>query len=341
MEMRVEADSMSLMAESDSLSLGLHAELLATSVAGRFASAQVYFSGPDAWVLPTILVRLYGRVAGARVLLAETSLASTTCTQEDGKSTALVIAVRGVHVEGFEVVVAQDDDEGAAVADGQFLLVASGAADSTDIRPGLPASLQPPVAQGAPAAPSGRWPVFLSDGVAESGSATNALHVQKSDRRAAYYASAIVGSGTTEASGQSVFYVWNNNTSKRAEIRRVTVAYLGGMGGNLTVKGAHITQEASPAGGTSVTPLPLDPSDAASAMTSVKGATAPTRVAMDLIAFAVPFSATGTFVWTWTDLGKPIVLPAGSRTGFEIRIDVSVTATTEVKLHVSIEWLEV
>lgn len=340
MEHRVEADSTTQMIESDSLSLGQHDEVLAASAAGRFTSAQVVFRGPDTWISPTIFVRLFGRSGGGRLLLAEVALSSTSPTLEEGLSTALVIAVRGVHVEGFEVVIAQDDEEGEAVTDGHVLLIVSAAGDAPDIRPGLPSRLQPRVAQGAPAAQAGRWPVFLSDGSAELGATANALHVQKSDRRAAYYSSAVLGTGTSSVSNKSIFYVWNNSTSKRAEIRRITIGHLAGVGGNLTVKGAHVTEEASTVGGTTLPPLPFDPTDPASALASVKGANAPTRAAMDLITFAVPFATTGTFTWTWADLGKAIVLPANQRSGFEIRIDVSATATTEMTLHVSVEWLE-
>lgn len=61
-------------------------------------------------------------------------------------------------------------------------LVAKAHADGADIRPGLPANPQPLVAQGAPAVPSSRWPVFPEGGATEVGSITNALHVRKCDR---------------------------------------------------------------------------------------------------------------------------------------------------------------
>jgi len=335
----MEADPTTQAAESEAVSLGATEEKLAVAIAGSFSAAEVYFVGPDAWISPVIFVRLYGRVGGGRLLLAEVALASTTYTQEGGTTTALAIAVRGAHVDGFEVILAQD--HGVAVSAGRVVLIASTRADGTDLRPGLPPNLQPRVGQGAAGPPSSRWPVFLSDGAAERGSVASALHIQKSDRRAAYYASAVVGSGTGTTTNKSLLYVWNARTSTRAEIRRVTIAYLAGAGTSaLTVRGAHMTAQAGTVGGTSITPLPFDPSDGASAMTSVVGANAPTQVALDVLLFAVPITATGTFVWTWTDLGKPIVLPAGVDGGFEIRVDVSAAATTEMKLHVSIEWLE-
>lgn len=341
MQTSVETDPHTQTAESDPLSLGPTQEVQAVSVAGRFSSAQVYFVGPDAWIQPAIVVRLYGRSGGGRLLLSEVPLSSAIRTRENGTTTALAIVVQGIHVEGFEVVVAQG--EGDAVSEGRVYLIASTRAEGADIRPGLPAALQPLFAQGSAAAQSGRWPVFLSDGSAEVGSATNALHVRKSDRRAAYFTSAIVGSGTSVTSTpKSVLYVWNGRSGKRAEIRRVTVAYRQGGGSSyLTVRGTRITAQASPAGGTTISPLPLDPSDGASALTSVAAASTPSQVAADLILFAVPVSSTGTFVWTWTDLGKPIVLPADMDQGFEIRTELSAAASAEMKLYVTIEWLEV
>lgn len=326
MRIPVEDDPKSLTAESELLSLGLHEEVLAVSAAGKFSSAQVYFVGPDLWVRSTIFVRLYGRIGGGRLLLSQVALDKATYTQEGGVTTALVVGPRGVPVEGLEVVLSQDDDEGEAVSSGRIVLVASSGDDG---------------AQGAAAPQAGRWPVFLSDGTAEVGSVDNAIHVRKSDRRAAYYTSAVVGTGTASTTNKSMLYVWNNSSAKRAEIRRITIAHLGGTGGNLTVKGSHITAQAGTVGGATVTPLPFDPDDSASAMSSVAAANAPTRVAIAPILFAVPFSATGTFTWAWSDLGKPIVLPAGQGRGFEIRVDVSATASVEMKLHVSMEWLEI
>jgi hypothetical protein len=262
-------------------------------------------------------------------------------TQQEGTTTTLAMAVRGVHVEGLEVVLTRHNEINTSVSDGRFVLIAGAGGDGAGICQSLPAGLQPRVAQGTPAEQSNRWPVFLSSGSAEVGTVTSALYIRKSDRRAADYASAVVGTGTTTTSDKSIFYIWNNGTTKRAEIRRITIAYLAGIGGNLTVKGAHINAQATTVGGTSVAPLPLDPSDGASSLGAVSGANAPTQVAVDLLSFAVPFATTGTFVWTWTDLGKPIVLPADTQYGFEIRIDVSATSSTEMKLHVSIEWLEI
>lgn len=327
MRKSIEADPRVQTVESAPLAIGLHEEVLAVAIAGSFSSAQVYFIGSDLWVMPTIFVRLYGRVGGGRLLLSEVALTSTTYTQEGGVTTALTMAVRGVPVEGFEVVLAQNSDGGGEMSGGRLVLVASSGADG---------------AQGAAAAQSGRWPVFLSDGKAEVGSATNALHTRKSDRRAAYYASGVVGTGTSSTSDKSILYVWNAATEKRCEIRRITIAYLAGDGASiLTVKGAHVHEQASPIGGSGMTPLPLDPSDGEGILNGVAGANSPVRVALDLFSFAVPFATTGTFVWTWTDLGKPIVLPAAMHRGFEIRADVSASATTEMTLHVSMEWVEI
>jgi hypothetical protein len=340
-EMRVEGDATQI-AESDSLSLNEHSERLAAAVAGSFSVAQVYFSGPDAWIAPTIFVRLYGRRGGGRLLLSEVPLATTAYTSEDGKSTALAISVSGVHVDGFEVVVAQDDDAGVLVTDGRILLVVAPGGTAADIRPAAPPVLQPKVAQGAAAGLSGRWPVFLSDGATEVGSVTNALHVRKSDRRAAFYLSTEVGTAIDAVTDQLALYLWNDATGKRAEIRRITIAYLAGVGGTLTVKGAHVTGLPG-AGVTAIDPLPLDPGDGATSEMVGGSGKVPVNDAVDspLLFFSVPFSATGTFVWTWTDLGKPIVLPAGAQHGFAIRFDVNARATVEMKLHVSIEWLEV
>lgn len=326
MPLPVEVDPYTQTVESDSLSLGPGEEVLAVSAVGPFSSAQVYLVGPTAWRSTTIFVRLYGRMGGGRLLLAQEPLQGPRHLIENDVFTALAISVGSVAVEGFEVVLVQTNPGASEVTDGRVLLIASARSDG---------------AQGPAAPQAGRWPVFLSDGTEEVGSTERALHVQKSDRRAAYYSSAAVGTGMSSVTNKSILYVWNDNTSRRVEIRRVTIAYLAGVGGNLTVRGAHITGEASPAGGTSITPLPLDPSDGGSLMTSVAGANAPTRVAADLILFAVPFTATGTFTWSWTDLGKPIVLPAGDWSGFEIRVDVSANAAAEMKLHVSIEWVEV
>lgn len=340
MEMSNELDPTTHTAESELLSLAEGQEALAASLTGRYSAAQVYFLGPPEWVRPTAVVRLYGFWGGGRVLLSEVPLARSIHSQEDGQTTALVLAVRGVQVEGFEVVLAVRG--GSPVSNGRIFLIASSRAEAVDLRPGLPAALQPLLAQGAPGSQANRWPVFLTDGSQAVGTPEAPLHVRTSEPRAAYCASAIVGSGTKPAStAKSILYVWNHGRGRRAEIRRVVVAYQGGSGkSSVTVRGTRITSQPSRAGGSCATPLSFDPTDAPSALSGVAAGRAPTRVPADLILFAVPVSSTGTFVWTWTDVGKPIVLPADVEQGFEIRTELSGAASTEMKLHVTIEWLE-
>lgn len=216
------------------------------------------------------------------------------------------------------------------------------------------------VPQGAAAAASGRWPVYLSDaaaaqgvvgnplfvrlsdGSAAFGSATNPLHARAIHDTAAYAAaSAVVTGPTTAASVKSLAYLWRA-ASKRVEIQRIVIAFADNAdtSGRLSFRGARITAENGTPGGTSLTPDLLDKGDLAATATFRYGANAPTRATVDTFV-GFQNGAQGNFIWDATTYGKPIVLRGGQSEGFEIRAVAEKAFTTGMFLFVSMLWNEI
>lgn len=120
-------------AESDVLTLtpASTSDAVVAGIAGHFSACDVWFSGPASWVSPTenCVLRIFGRSAGGRVLLAQTSLRDAQHSEDgQGNTSALVFSVRGVPVEGFEVTCHRAGG-GNDLVNGRFTLRAAARGD--------------------------------------------------------------------------------------------------------------------------------------------------------------------------------------------------------------------
>ncbi len=211
-------------------------------------------------------------------------------------------------------------------------------------------ALQTTATQGTPAAHTNRWPVILSDGTNQVGTTTNPLVAGHTRDSATTFAAAtgslsgaVVGSGTSVAV-KSVAYLWHPSTNtKRVELRKVIVSYGGGAGtGHLLLRALRITGVSGTPGGTAITPVALEGTDSTS-LTVLAGATgAPTRATTgDYFTLFCAATSADTYEWTLPSRGKPIVLRASVSEGIEVVADVRVALTTEVKVTVGFDWMEI
>ncbi|MEZ4315444.1 MAG: hypothetical protein R3F14_46090 [Polyangiaceae bacterium] len=378
-------------AESDILSFTTAetTEVVVAAIPGEFAACDVWFRGPDTWLSPShaVVVRLYARQSGARVLIGQANLRDVLHTEDSGGATsAWVFSARGIPCQGFEVT-SQRGSGGVAISGGQFFLRARTAADRPAVQgaggvDGLravsvsnvvqvqpvaavtvtqpapsallatvsqstPSALQTTSAQGVAASAAGRWPVYLSDGSTALGTTTAPLYVGRIRDGAATFAATCgyVGTGTAVAT-KSIGYLWHpSSSSKRVEIRRISISHAGGSGaGPVLFRAVRISNVSGSPGGSALTATSLDLSDTSS-LTVVSGATtAPARQSpsqADLFAFITSPSTPSSFEWRAEDRGKPLVLRTSLAEGIEVFADVKATLTAQTFASVSFEWVEV
>lgn len=126
-------EPMGVTMESEAITLtqAMTSDQVVVSAAGAFSACDVWFYGPDSWMGATdnVVVRVFGRQGGARVLMGETSLRDAQRSDDGhGQSSAWVLSVRGAPVEGFEVTCRRTAGTSDLDA-GYFMLCASSRAD--------------------------------------------------------------------------------------------------------------------------------------------------------------------------------------------------------------------
>lgn len=97
-------------------------EVTILSEAGAFSCCDVWFSVPAAAWLPRVVLRLYGKLGRARVLLRQVSLekAPVTLSDEGATASGVAISIRGRPCDGFELTA--EASAGDSLTDGAFYL---------------------------------------------------------------------------------------------------------------------------------------------------------------------------------------------------------------------------
>jgi hypothetical protein len=212
------------------------------------------------------------------------------------------------------------------------------------------------VGQSTAAGANGRWPVYLSDGSAAQGSASNPLNVELVSGGAAIgvlsaplrvrqiagdYAAfscvteRVVSTGTT--GDVRIFAALHAAAStKRIEVQRIVISFGGGAGGVVRLRATRIT---ALTGGVALPVAPLDPANTAT-LAPVVVPTGSTRAA-EIFALALGGAATGNYEWQPSVTSKPLVFRASTAEGVEIYSHVDTTLTTAMQVVVAMEWIEI
>jgi hypothetical protein len=112
-------DAAPLLVESGPTSTSASVEVVVAAATGPFASCDVWFNLPAAWIGQAVILRLYARLGAARVLVRQVSLGNVPSTVgTDGSASALAIAARGRPCTSFELSV----EAATALTGGLFYL---------------------------------------------------------------------------------------------------------------------------------------------------------------------------------------------------------------------------
>jgi hypothetical protein len=152
-----------------------------------------------------------------------------------------------------------------------------------------------------------------------------------------------VTTATLLASVTSIAYLFHPGTStKTIKIRKIVVSSTGGTNGVVNFRGAFITAENGVPGGTSQTINGVNRSFTPEAGDVFRtGATgAPTRVAGDLLSYALSVNGSSSDAFTFDFTASPITLRAGVAEGFEIRTVITNALVNADSIGCYFYWTE-
>ena len=333
--------------EASLVTLAQGAEKNVLSHVGQLNACDVWFKVAPDWE-PVVTLKLFGRIAGGRVLLATKKLDETHRFTDDGYTSGLAFSLRGRPLEGLELNAICSD---GSLANGQFMLstwtgseAPSFSAGTLDASTGVSRVEITDWAVGvAPEVTVSNWPGAFS------GAGAPVYTRPARAERPTYSVTSlnIAQTSTTNGAVAWLLSLFKPSNATRTEIHRITIAYHGGTTGHVSIQGHRTSTTAATTPPTSRTIVALDSSQSPSVLSAVSGTftTSPTisPATNELFRFAAKADRNAVFEWSSADVGKPIVLREGQAEGIAIRLvnEMALGAANSVVAAATVHWVEI
>ncbi len=335
-------------------------ETVVLSSSGEANACDIWFVVPTGWP-PDVIIRLYGRLGDARVLLKQVELQDTHRTTAASMASGVAMSVRGRPVTSFELSL---ESRTTATGSGRFMMqVWSAPAHPRTVGSLTTAPQQLAAEESVIALRSGSIPVFAAGdssgralivGAGAAGLPTGGVvTVQgpgtggRAAREAARYAITSVGTSkpSLATAATSHYLLTLAASSKRVEIQRIAVSFWGATANTAEVRivGSRSASAPTVGNGVAVTPRAMDLADPASTCTARSWGTTLTLASPeDLLVHTLHSSQRDSLTFEADAWGKPITLRAGSTDSFGLRLIVDVAAASQtLAVAATVHFIEV
>ncbi len=354
--------------EAEAVALPSTTETTVLSAVGHASACDVWFKVPTAWE-SVVTLRLYGRLADARVLLKTVRIDESHRSTAGGVVSGIAISVRGRPVTAFELTAQATT---TTLTGGIFMFQVWSANDAPLITGGITSAAQQATEERIVAhlaVRNGTAPVLASGDasgrtlVAGAGTAGapagGVLSIQGGGAGGVVTNRAVRGGGVmysvvsptvVKPSVAAVATTWlmtlRSNAAKRVEVQRIIVTYHGLAAASAADGRIIICRSANaPTGGAAATPQAFDAADG-SASSAALTFSAVTALALtgqvDLVSLGVRCDTRDRFVYDADAWGKPLVLRPSPLETLGIRFVVDTVAAGQTfGLHVTLIFIEV